>query len=376
MSLRDIFCQERAIESLQRAFGAGKLAHAYIFAGANGIGKFTTAREWAKVLLCHDRIKEDRTDGAFYDSCGNCRSCQLFEGQGHPDFKVIYKELSQFTKDGKNKTAPVNIPIDVIREFLIDKAATRPMAGESTVYIVREAEKLNPNSQNALLKVLEEPPAHCFIILLCSRLERLLATTRSRCQILRFSPVDEERIIDRLIEMGTARKEATYWARFSGGSMGTAMAWANLELEGQSCYGIKTELIGRLTRHQLSDSVAFAEWLIEAGKKISTAWSAESKNTSKKDLTRAAQKGLLQMMIAAFSDVMTLNTEGYDGVVVNSDQTGEIQALAHRFSAEEAAEKIDKASENIRWIERSVNEKLIFEELLLNYAACGRIIGS
>jgi len=362
MGLRDVYCQDRAIGALQRAFGAGKLAHAYIFAGADGVGKFTTARQWAKMLLCDNRTEKKAPDpfigGVFYDSCGQCRSCEVFEGGGHPDFKVIYKELVKFTKDGKNKQTPIDLPIKVIREFLIEKVSARPMLSEHTVYIVREAERLNKASQNALLKVLEEPPGYCFIILLCSRAERLLPTTLSRCQVLRFGPVDEARIVAKLKEMG---------------SIGAAMDWAQLELSANSCYEIKRELVDRLADHELGKSVEFGEWLNAAAKKISTAWANKEADTSKKAITRRAQKGLIRMIIAVFDDVMQAALG--NGELVNSDQAAQIKTLGGVFDAEQAAEKIRKAYENIRWVEASVNEKLVFEELLLNIGGCDIING-
>ena len=373
MTLRDVYCQERAIGALQRAFGAGKLAHAYIFAGADGVGKFTTARQWAKMLLCSNRVEESSAAGVFYDSCGRCRSCEVFEGGAHPDFKVIYKELVKFTKKGKNKSTPIDLPIDVIREFLIDKVSSRPMLSEHTVYVVREAEKLNKESQNALLKVLEEPPGHCFIILLCSRAERLLPTTLSRCQMLRFGPVDEARIVAKLEEMGVGGSEAKYWARFSQGSIGTAMDWAQLELSDNSCYEIKRELVDRLAGHELGNSVEFGEWLNAAAKKISTAWAKKETDTSKKAITRRAQKGLIRMIIAVFDDVMQAALD--KGELINSDQAAQIRTLGGVFDTEQAAEKIRKAYENTRWIDASVNEKLVFEELLLNIGGCGIING-
>ncbi|MHC4646905.1 MAG: hypothetical protein ACYTBJ_15520, partial [Planctomycetota bacterium] len=99
MSLREVFCQDKAISILQRAYASGKMAHAYIFAGADGVGKFKTAREWAKMLLCKDRSVENQ----FTDSCGSCESCRLLEADSHPDFHNIYKELVEFTEDGKDK---------------------------------------------------------------------------------------------------------------------------------------------------------------------------------------------------------------------------------------------------------------------------------
>ena len=153
-------------------------AHAYIFAGLEGVGKYKTAREWAKLLLCRSPQTKQGPAGTFADSCGSCESCTLLEADSHPDYAHVYKELLEYTKDGKGKKTPIDLPIDVIREFLIEQVAIRPTPlVQGRVFVLSEAEKLNANSQNALLKVLEEPPPHCTIILLCTRLEQLLPTT-------------------------------------------------------------------------------------------------------------------------------------------------------------------------------------------------------
>ncbi len=117
MSLKEVFCQDRAIDVLQRAFASDKWAHAYIFAGPEGVGKFKTASEWAKLLLCAEPVIED----GFADSCGLCPSCRLFDAGSNPDFNHVYKELLEFTRDNKDKKTPVDLPIDVIREFLVAK---------------------------------------------------------------------------------------------------------------------------------------------------------------------------------------------------------------------------------------------------------------
>jgi len=373
MSIREVFCQDKAIGILQCAFAADKLAHAYIFVGPDGVGKFKTAKEWAKMLLCNHKIKHQSPQGAFCDSCGTCRSCEVFDGGAHPDFNHIYKELLKFTKEGKRKPPPLDLPIDVVREFLIDKVAGRPQMSDATVYVVSEAEQLNRSSQNALLKVLEEPPKHCFIILICSRLEKMLPTTQSRCQIIRFGPVDAEKIEERLTRSGLANAEAQYWAAFSEGSLGTALAWAQLEPKDKSCYQIKTELLNRFADYQLGDVLDFAEWLSQSAKKIRDVWTEKQPNVSKKDINRRTQTGLIRMIIAALDDAMKMCI-GNDAAFVNSDQMSQIRKIAKKFGAEELAEKIGKAYENIQWLHHNVNERLVFEELLLNYAGCGTII--
>jgi len=374
MSLSSVFCQDKAVGILQRAFAADKLPHAYLFVGPEGVGKFKTAKEWARMLLCNNKKEQQTPKGIFYDSCGTCRSCEVFAGGAHPDFNHIYKELIEYTKNGRGKT-PVDLPIDVIREFVIEKVAGRPQMSNATVYVVQEAERLNQASQNALLKVLEEPPKHCFIILICNRIEKMLPTTRSRCQIIRFGPVDAEQIVKQLGQIKVEPKEAQYWAAFSEGSLGTALAWAKLDPKGKSCYAIKTELVSRFADYPLTDALDFAEWLGQMAKKISDAWVDKLPNVSKKDINRRTQTGLIRMIIAALDDAMKMCI-GNDAVFVNSDQMNEIAKIAEKSDAEDLAAKIAGVYVNLEWVQRSVNERLIFEELLLKYAGCGNIIGS
>jgi DNA polymerase-3 subunit delta' len=364
MSLREIFCQDKAIDSLQRAYAAGRMAHAYLFAGDDGVGKLTTAKSWAKMLLCENK-QTVSDDPAFMDSCGVCHSCQLFESGGHPDFRPIYKELVQFTKNGKNKKTPVDMPIDVIREFLIDKVANRPTQGQSVVYVMDEAEKVNPASQNALLKILEEPPSYCVIILLCSRLDKMLPTTLSRCQSIRFGQVAEDRIIERLTAEGVDPTEAVYWAHFSQGSLGRAMAWVQLEMKDADVYELKKELIEKISSLQLADAVDTAEWMGKTAKKIAAAWTSRSDNVSTTDITRRAQKGLIRMVACLFSDVARVASDA-SALWVNQDQQGCISALAKKIDAETAAGHVELCYRMHRWVDSSVNEKLIFEQLLLN----------
>jgi DNA polymerase-3 subunit delta' len=368
MSIKEIFCQDKTVDNLQRAFASGKWAHAYIFAGPEGVGKFKTAREWAKLLLCQKPVREND----FADSCGVCRACELFEAGSHPDFNHIYKELLEFTKDGKSKAPPVDLPIDVIREFLVEKVSNRPTLSERKVFVISEAERLNNHSQNALLKVLEEPPEYCSIILLCSRFEKLLPTTKSRSQILRFGVIDEGHIIEKLQQTGLEETQARYFGRLAQGSLGTAYQWAQLELAEANLYETKKGLISSLASYEIADALSLAEKCQNKCKKIAAAWGDLDNTISKKDINRRATKTIVQIIISALYDVMNL-TAMPGKEAINFDQKEYIQKLSGRFDAEEAAEKISDCYKMLHWIESSVNEKLIFEHLLLNLAESDRI---
>lgn len=369
MSFREIFCQEKAIDLLHKAFISGRGAHAYIFAGPEGVGKFRTACEWAKLLLCHDPVMEN--DSA--ESCGLCRSCRLFEAGGHPDFNHIYKELREFTKDGKDKGPPVDLPIDVIREFLIEKVSLRPSLSHRKVFIVDEAERLNASSQNSLLKVMEEPPLYCSIVLICSRLDKLLPTIKSRSQIIRFGPVTEDKIVESLRQTGLDKKRAQYFGRLAQGSLGTACQWARLELADAKLYQTKNELVKSLASYELAGALDLAAELLNKGKKIAAVWADLDKATSNTDINRRALKTIIQMVISIFQDLMGLNLRPTKELV-NFDQKDQIEKLALRFDPEQSAEKVAYCYQMLHWIESSVNERLIFEHLLLSLSDSDTIL--
>jgi DNA polymerase-3 subunit delta' len=368
MPLREIFCQDRAVSILQRAFASGKVPHAYIFAGQDGVGKFTTAREFGKLLLCKNPVVEN----GFADNCGVCESCGAIESGTHPDFNHVRKELLEFTREGKGRAAPVEMPIDVIREFLIEKVSTRPTLSARKVFVVSEAEKLNPSSQNSLLKTLEEPPPYCCIILLCTRLEDLLPTTKSRCQIVRFSAITEEKIIGKLKGIGVEENKAGFFARLADGSIGQACQWANLELAGANLYQIKKDLVDAVSTLEYADAVALAADFMDKAGKVAAIWSKIEPATSKSDINRMSQKIVVRIIISALSDAMRLGLRG-TGKIVNFDQKKQVEKLAERFDGERSAEKITDAHQAMHWIDSAVNEKLIFEQLLLKLAVFGRI---
>jgi len=368
MPLKDIFCQEKAVVSLEQAYDSGKVAHAYIFAGPDGVGKFTTAREFAKLLLCKNPVKK----GDFTDSCGNCDSCRLFDAGSHPDFEHVYKELVKFTKDGKDKETPIDFPIDVVREFLIEKISNKPTLSARKVFILSEVEKLNNVSQNCLLKVLEEPPSYCCIILVCTRPDKLLPTIRSRCQILRFGPIAEDKIIEILRQTGIGEKQAKFFARLADGSLGLASAYSQLELAEANIYKTKTDIVNTLADFEYKNALELAENIQKQSKEIAAIWTKLAPATSASDIKRKSTAIILQTIISALHDAMLANVAAGEKIV-NFDQPEQIKKIAMRFNAEQAAQKIAECFKAFQYIEASVNEKLILEQLLLNLAETDKI---
>jgi len=366
MSLKSIFCQDKAIDALQRALAAGRMPHAYIFAGPDGVGKFKTACEWAKLLLCKSELKQN----GFADSCGSCDSCRLFDAGSHPDFNFVYKELLEFTRDGKYRKTPLDLPIDVVREFVIEKVSSRPALSQRRVFVIAEAEKLNASSQNALLKVLEEPPDYCLIILVCTRTEKLLPTTKSRCRIIRFGLVDEQVIVAKVKQMGIDQNQARYWARLSQGSLGQACQWARLQLAGAELYETGSQLLDRLVDYRYTQVLSVAEWLRGRISKLSGVWAELDEGTSKKDINRRAQKTAVYIVISALRDVMKLGLCAATKDIINFDRQGQIRKLADRFNPEQSSERISDCYRTLRRIESNVSDRLAFEQLLFKLAPC------
>ncbi len=368
MPLKDIFCQEKAINALQLAFVADKVAHSYIFAGQDGVGKFTTAREFAKLLLCKNPVKKNE----FNDSCGSCESCRLFKAGSHPDFEHVYKELIEYTQDGKGKASPVQFPIDVVREFVIEKVANKPTLSARKVFVLTEAEKLNIESQNCLLKVLEEPPAYCCIILVCTRPDKLFPTIKSRCQILRFGPVEEDKILAKLHQLGLGQTQAKFFARLADGSLGLACTYARLELADANLYETKTQLIDALAELDYKDALDLAELCQQQSKSLAGTWATLEPGISRTDINRKASGTIVRIITSALHDAMLAGVAEKDHLV-NFDQAEQIRKIARRLDADQAAQKIADCFKALHWIESSVNERLIFESLLLNLAEADKI---
>lgn len=231
--LSDIFGQDAAIKRLRGAWMAGRLPHALLFAGPTGVGKRTTAEALAALFLC-----EAPTSDA--ERCGRCESCRGMRVDAHPDYHLVERKLIALLKsDSKGR----DLAIDVIRDFLIAPAGLKPALGRGKVFVVDEADLMSRGAQNALLKTLEEPPGRTLIILLTDQPWQLLPTTRSRTQLVQFSPLPDSRVIAELKKRGIGDADAANAARLAEGSLGLAIHWL-----GNGIVAGGLEMIARIDR--------------------------------------------------------------------------------------------------------------------------------
>ena len=173
-----------------------------------GVGKGTTAVAMAKLFLC--------------DQGEDAVGCRLIDAGTHPDFHVITKELIRLTSKTSKATT---LSIDVIRDHLVAPAMKKSMTGKGKVFIVEEADLMQPPAQNSLLKTLEEPAGRTLIILLTPRPEDLLPTILSRAQVFRFGELSDKTVFNQLKLRGIDPKHAEAATKISDGSLGTAIRW-------------------------------------------------------------------------------------------------------------------------------------------------------
>ncbi len=203
MKFSDILGQEQMKQHMQAAIVSGRVSHAYIISGPKSSGKMMMASAFAQTLLCEEKGKEP---------CGNCKSCIQAASKNNPD--IIYVSHEK----------PNVYSVDEIRQQVVNDVQIKPYSGKYKVYIIDEADKMNPQAQNAILKTIEEPPAYVIIMLLTASAGSFLQTILSRCLTLEMKPVRNEEI-----ELFLRNKydivdyEARVCAAFSQGNVGKAV---------------------------------------------------------------------------------------------------------------------------------------------------------
>jgi DNA polymerase-3 subunit delta' len=206
----DIVGLQQIKDNLQNAIKYNKISHAYLIQGEKLSGKMMVADILARALQC------EATDGL--KPCNQCRSCRQAINKNHPDIIYVTHEK------------PNVIAVDEIRQQVNGDVAIKPYSGPKKIYIMDEAEKMNTQAQNALLKTLEEPPEYALIILLATRVEAMLQTILSRCVVLETKPVADDVIKEYLMrKVQIPDYRASICASFARGNVGRAIALSSNE---------------------------------------------------------------------------------------------------------------------------------------------------
>ncbi len=343
MIFGEIAGHAREKELLERALRAGRVAHAYLFAGPRGIGKKTLAMAFAKALNCSAAGQggaggtDGEGEGAGY--CGACRDCLAIDSGNHENVIVV----QPLDKDGAPSEQGI-IRIDRVRDVI---AALRFSAqGGRRVVVVDGAERLQPEAANAMLKTLEEPPPGAVIILISSMTRLLLPTIISRCQLLGFRPLSAAEVEDFLVRTrGVDPGDALLWARFSEGSVARAL----------SCGDSKA----MEKRREVLEGMRAA---LKGGEKavLDMAY----------DLSREADlDGILEFMKSWCRD-LALCAEGLERLMVNVDLRDLMGSGPPLRDVLEMYEKIEAARAAIA-PPRYANKQLAMETLLMDMAGAG-----
>ena len=209
MDFRSIVGHEDIIKHFKSSIDMDKVSHAYIINGEEGSGKKMLARVFAKTLQCESGASEP---------CNSCKSCLQCETGNQPDIIVVSHEK------------PGVISVDEIREQVLDSICIKPYSSKYKIYIIPDAQLMNPQAQNALLKTIEEPPEYGIILLLTNNLDKMLETVKSRCMILTTKPIRERKMIDYLEkDMGLSEDKAYFCLDFAQGNLGKAIKLASNE---------------------------------------------------------------------------------------------------------------------------------------------------
>ena len=368
MSLLDVKHQGFAQRSIQRAVAGERTAHSYIFHGPDGVGKEMMARGLAQLLLCgqpvDQPVDDDQRAAIGVDSlrtgCGSCEDCRAVLADAHPDQHVVYRQLHRDHPDPDvRRRKGLEISVDVLRHFLIDRVHMTPARGRAKVFLLREADRITSQAQNALLKTLEEPPGSTFIMLLTASLDRLLPTTQSRCQIVAFNTLPAAFVRDCLgrIAGDLSGDEAEWYARGADGSVGAA-----LERVGDGLFGLSARLIEALTgASAVAPGELTAQWTGES-KKLGEAYRKRDPEITDTEAIRRGFKTVFQLAAQYFADLARVAAGDAPGVI-NRSIADRLTGAAKRVGAERAAGAIERIVRAERQLDRNANVHLVVETL-------------
>lgn len=354
MPLSDVLHQHGPQNYVQRALRSGRLPHALIFAGPDGVGKQMFAERLAALLLCE---KPAEANGAF-DACGACVNCELSQAGTHPDYHVVYRQLNKYHPNPTIRARKATqLGIDVIRHFLISPVGMRPSHATHKVFVVAEAELMNADAQNAMLKTLEEPPNNSHLILVTKSADSLLETIRSRCQLVRFGSLPTDFVREQL---AVARPElsdapAHFVAEMADGSIGRAVWLASIGIHEQ------VDAAAGIILDALRDPVAAGAAAAAAAKEMSEKIKSgdESDAAIDTNLARLGQTTQIALLTMLLRECLRIAV----GLPAAPYVPDRLQRLAAQANAHPISQAIRTLNTADFYVGRSVNAGLTFDSV-------------
>jgi DNA polymerase-3 subunit delta' len=341
----ELIGNDRVKKLLRRMLQSSRVPGAMLFSGEDGVGKKLFALEIARALNCRSPQGEE--------ACGTCPACKRI-------LKINYP-ASDDSDDWKGiiwtDHPDVGLVVAPKRVLLVDQmraienaANYRPFEGRARVFIVEDADKLNENSANALLKILEEPPPTSHIILLTSRPAWLLPTIRSRCQVIRFSPLTAAEIENHLTQNKIAKAaEAKVRARVARGSLSRALA---------------EDLDDFLEQRKAMLQVLGA--LAQSDDRLQLLRSAEQLNEAQYKDEYETRLDVLETLIR---DAWLLSLDADARIIVNEDLLPQLQGIAKGLDSQRPAIWIGQIEEMREQLVVNINRKPATDALFLTMAA-------
>lgn len=231
MDFSKIYGHDSIKAILKKSVSSGHISHAYIFEGPAGVGRFSAALSFAKAILC-----ENSRGG---EPCGVCKSCVMAEASSHPDIRVVSNKLYDESVNSSD------IVVGTIREMK-KEIYIKPFYSDRKVYIVPAADTINETAQNSLLKVFEEPPKYCTVILIAENTSSFLPTVLSRAVNLRFNPLPARTVEEYLTDHfpSVPFETVKIKAAMSDGSIGAAISL----MEDDKADAMRDDIIAQLCR--------------------------------------------------------------------------------------------------------------------------------
>lgn len=319
MAFKDVLGNDRQKKILRRALRKGRIPNSLLFCGLDGVGKRSTALVLAKAMNC-----EKSSD----DACEACPSCRAISRGVFPDVMVVSPE--------KNV-----IKIDQMR-ILKQTAYLKPMTGKKRFFIVTEAEKMNDEASNSLLKILEEPPHFSHIILISSNPDMLKPTIKSRCQTLHFQPISKEDIEKILLEKGFGKEKAKIISLLVRGNLKKALnlEWEEIQARRERAWELLLSLCGEGKVASFLRSYSFSRGRIQE-----------------------ELEELLEILSSFFRDMVLIQERGDKHLLMNPDYEEEFTKASYFLTREKSMECLERMDYALYALQKNLNLNLLLTSL-------------